>query len=75
MITLRVVKIGDNECIVLNDEARNRLGVTDGDTVLLTEAPGGACRVTRCTPELERQLKLAEQILCEDREVFKALVK
>ncbi len=75
MITLRVAKIGDKECIVLNDDARNRLGITDGDTVLLTEARDGACRVTRCTPKLERQLKLAEQILREDRAVFKALAK
>jgi hypothetical protein len=40
----------------------------------LTEAPGGY-RLTSYDPDFERQMKLAEEIMHDDRDVLRALSK
>ena len=52
-----------------------RLKVKKGDTVYLTKAPDGSYRLTPYNPEFERQMKLAEQLMHDDREVLRALSK
>jgi hypothetical protein len=53
----------------------SRLKVRKGDTLYLTEAPGGAFRLTPYNPEFERQMQLAEEIMHDDREILRALAK
>jgi len=55
-------------------EALAHLGVKKGDVLFLTEAPDGY-RITPYDPEFERQMKLAEEIMHDRREVFRALAK
>lgn len=50
-----------------------RLKVRKGDTVHLTEAPDGSNLPTPHNPDVERQTGLAEDIMCEDRDVLRAL--
>ncbi len=49
-----------------------RLRVKKGDLLYLTEAPGGF-RLTPYDPEFERQMKLADDIMHDDRDILKAL--
>jgi hypothetical protein len=52
-----------------------RLKVQKGDTVYLTEAPEGGYRITPYNPDFERQMKLAEEIMHDDRDILRALAK
>ena len=52
-----------------------RLRVRKGDTLHLTEAPGGGYRLTPYDPEFARQMVIAEDIMHDDREVLRALAK
>ena len=67
--------VGASAGFILTKEAMARLKVQKGDTVYLTEAPDGSYRLTPYNPEFERQMKLAEDIMHQDREILRALAK
>ena len=75
MFSFKVTTIGSASGIILTKEAMTRLRVKKGDTLYLTAAPDGAWRITPCNPEFARQMKLAEEIMYDDREVLRALAK
>jgi putative addiction module antidote len=75
MITLKVTTIGTAECLILSEEAKQRLNVNDGDTLILTEAPDGALRITPHDPEFARQMTLAESIMQDDWQILRALAQ
>lgn len=75
MLSFKVTTVGSSSGIILTKTAMARLRVKKGDTLYLTEAPDGACRITPYNPEFERQMKLAEEIMHDDREVLRALAK
>jgi putative addiction module antidote len=75
MLTAKVTTIGSSSGIILNREVMTRLGVRKGDVLYLTEAPDGGYRITPFNPEFERQMKLAEEIMHDDREILRALAK
>ncbi|HWF10793.1 MAG TPA: hypothetical protein VG297_20135 [Bryobacteraceae bacterium] len=75
MLTAKVTTVGSSSGIILNREVMTRLGVRKGDVLYLTEAPDGGYRITPYNPEFERQIKLAEEIMHDDREVLRALAK
>ena len=75
MLALKVTTVGSSAGFILNKEAMARLKVRKGDTVYLTEAPEGGYRLTPYSPEFERQMALAEDIMHEDREILRALSK
>jgi putative addiction module antidote len=75
VLTLKVTTVGSSSGVILNREAMSHLGIKKGDKVYLTAAPDGAYRITPYDPEFERQMKLAEQIMHDDREVLRALAK
>ena len=58
MVALKVRKIGNSLGVLLPQEALAALRVGNGDTLYLTEAPGGY-RVTPYDPDFERQITLA----------------
>lgn len=74
MPKLKITTIGASAGVILNKEVMAKLRVKKGDTLYLTEAPGGY-RVTPYDPEFERQMKLAEDIMHEDRDILRALSK
>lgn len=55
--------------------AKARLKVKKGDTLFLTETPDGGFRLTPYSPDFERQMTLAEDIMHDDREVLRQLAK
>jgi hypothetical protein len=75
MLTVKVTAVGSSSAIVLDQDAVAWLGVHLGDLLCLTEAPGGAYRLTPYSPEFERQMELAEQVMHEDRDILRALAK
>jgi putative addiction module antidote len=75
MLSFKVTTVGASAGFILTKEAMARLKVKKGDTVYLTEAPGGGYRLTPYNPEFERQMTLAEEIMHEDREILRALAK
>jgi putative addiction module antidote len=74
MPKLKVTTVGASAGVILNKEVMARLRVKKGDSVFLTEAPGGY-RITPYDPEFERQMTLAEEIMHDDRDVLRALSK
>lgn len=75
MLTAKVTTVGSSSGIILNREVMTRLGVRKGDVLYLTEAPDGGYRITPYNPEFERQMKLAEEIMHDDRDILRALAK
>lgn len=55
--------------------AQDHLKIENGDTIWLTEAPDGTLSLTPYSPDFERQMKLAEQIMDENRDALRALAK
>ena len=74
MPKLKITTIGASAGLILNKEVMARLRVKKGDSLYLTEAPGGF-RVTPYDPEFERQITAAEEIMHQDRDVLRALSK
>jgi putative addiction module antidote len=75
MLSFKVTTVGASAGFILTKEAMARLKVQKGDTVYLTEAPDGSYRLTPYNPDFERQMKLAEDIMHQDREILRALAK
>jgi putative addiction module antidote len=75
MLSFKVTTVGASSGFILTKEAMARLGLRKGDLVYLTEAPDGGYRLTPYNPEFGRQMKLAEDIMHEDRDVLRALAK
>jgi putative addiction module antidote len=75
MLAFKVTTVGSSAGLILTKEVMARLKIQKGDTVYLTEAPEGGYRLTPYNPEFERQMKLAEEIMHDDREVLRALAK
>lgn len=71
----KVTTVGASAGLILNKEAMSKLKVKKGDYVYLTEAPDGGLRLTPYSPDFERQMTLAEEIMHEDREILRALAK
>lgn len=75
MLSFKVTTVGASAGLILTKEAMARLKVQKGDTIYLTEAPDGSYRLTPYNPDFERQMKLAEDIMHQDREILRALAK
>jgi len=75
MLTFKVTTVGASAGFILTKEAMARLKVQKGDTVYLTESPEGGYRITPYNPDFERQMKLAEEIMHDDRNILRALAK
>jgi putative addiction module antidote len=74
MTKLKITTVGASAGIILNKEVMSKLHVKKGDSLFLTEAPGGY-RLTPYDPEFERQMNIAEEIMREDRDILRALSK
>ena len=75
MLAFKITTVGSSAGIILTKEVMTRLRLQKGDTIFLTEAPDGSYRLTPYSPEFERQMKLAEQVMHDDRDLLRALAK
>jgi len=74
MISLKLTTVGNSVGVILPKEVLARLRVEKGDALYLTEATDGF-RITAQDPEFEEQMKQAETIMREDRDVLRVLAK
>lgn len=71
---LKVIEVGDGLGIALPDSLLEKLGVSLGDSLTLTETANGFS-LAAPEDEFSRQMRLAEEIMCEDREVLHLLAQ
>jgi putative addiction module antidote len=75
MLAFKITTVGSSIGIILTKEAQARLKVKKGDMLYMTESPDGSYRLTPYNPDFEEQMKLATEIMHDDREILKALSK
>lgn len=75
MLEIKVRKIGNSLGIVLPREALARLKTSEGETLYLTDAKDGAYRLTALNEKFPEQMKAAEKIMRESRDVLHELAK
>lgn len=75
MFALKITQIGNSVGVVLPKEALAKLGVEKGDIVYLTDAPETSMTISAYDPKVARQLELAEEVMDEYRDTFRALAK
>jgi putative addiction module antidote len=74
-LELKLRKIGNSLGVVLPKEALARLNASEGDTLVLTEAPDGGFRVTQNKGDFAHQMALAEDIARRYRNALKELAR
>jgi len=75
MFAFKLTTVGSSLGFIVPKAAQDYLKVKKGDTVYLTEGPGETLCLTPYSPDFERQMKLAEQIMDENREMLRMLAK
>ncbi len=74
MIQLRIRRVGNSLGVTLPSGAVQALRVREGDTVYLTESPGGY-RLTPYDPQFAGAMKVAEDLLGRYRNALRDLAK
>ena len=74
MTTLKLTQIGNSLGVVLPRELLARLKLEKGDTLFVTDAPGGVT-LTPYDPALEAQLALGREFMRDYRDTFHQLAK
>ena len=73
-IRLKMVSIGNSVGAVFPRELLAKLKIDRGDTLIVTEAPGGL-RLTPYDPEVEKQVEAGREVMREYRDTLRALAK
>lgn len=74
MYTVKLTAIGNSTGMILPKELLAKLRVDKGDTLYVTEVPGGI-ELRAFDAKFAREMELAEQIMREDRDVLKRLAE
>ena len=74
MPALKVTQIGNSVGVVFPKEMLAHMKIEKGDTVFLTEMPGGY-RLTPYDPNLAEQLDAGRELMREFRDTFHELAK
>lgn len=72
---LKVRKIGNSLGVVLPREVLARLGVGEGDELIVTSTPDGQMRLVRGDAALARQLEAARKGMVRYRKALRELAK
>ena len=74
MLQLKVRKVGNSLGVTIPAHAAQLLQVREGDSLYLTEAPGGF-RITSYDPHFARTMEVAEGFLGRYRNALRELAK
>ena len=74
MHVLKLTQIENSVGLILPKEVLARLKLVKGDSVYLTDTPGGVA-LTPYDPTFEEQLELGRQFMREYKDAFRALAK
>lgn len=71
---LKITTIGNSTGVILPKEILEKLRVSKGDTLFAIETKQGI-ELTPFNPEVAEQMKLAEQVMREDRDALRKLAE
>ena len=71
---LKITTVGNSAGIVLPKELLAHLRLGKGDSLYVTEVPGGI-KLMPHDPNFEKQMKVAERVMREDRDLLRRLAK
>ena len=74
-LELKLRKIGNSVGVVLPKEALAKLESNEGDTLILSDTPGGGFRVTPNKSDFAEQMSVAEDIAKRYRNTLRELAK
>ena len=74
MQTIKLTKIGNSVGAVFPKELLSKMHAEVGDTLFVSESHNGI-QITPYDEEFERQMKLAKEIMRENRDVLKVLAE
>jgi len=74
MTALKLTRIGNSVGVVLPKEVLARLRLEVGDSLHVSEAPGGYL-ISGYDAEFERQMDVARKVMRENRDVLRQLAK
>lgn len=69
---LKITTVGNSAGVVLPKELLARLRLQKGDSLYVTEVPGGI-KLEPYDPEFERQMAVAEKVMHEERDLLRKL--
>jgi putative addiction module antidote len=72
---LEIKKIGNSTGLILPKELLARLGLSQGDQVLVTEGPDRSLTVTPYADDDEETMRIAREVMKDYRTTLKALAK
>ena len=75
MVELKLRALGNSVGAVIPKEALARLNAQEGDTLYLTEAPGGSFRLTAADPKFAESMAIAEEGMRKYRNALRELAK
>lgn len=73
MNEVKLRKVGNSLAVTVPVHMASRMKVTEGDSLYLTELPGGGYRITPHDPELVKQMKVMDSLMSRYRNTLKAL--
>ena len=73
MSELKLRKVGNSLTMTVPVHVAERMKVAEGDSLYLTELPGGGYRVTPHDPDLVEQMKVMDGLMSRYRNTLKAL--
>lgn len=71
---LKLIPIGNSTGAVFPKELLQELGARQGDTLIVTRTPQGI-ELRMGNPEFEEEMRLAREIMREDRNILRELAK
>lgn len=72
---LEIKKIGNSTGLILPKELLARMGLSQGDEVLVTEGPDRTISITPHADDDEETMRIARDVMKEYRSTLKALAK
>jgi len=74
MTALKITSVGNSAGVLLPNGILTKLRVDKGDVLYVIEMENGIER-TPLRPEFDAQMVVAEDIMCEDRDIVRKLAK
>lgn len=71
---LKLIPIGNSTGVIFPKELLQDLGVAQGDTLFPVRTPNGV-EFRRASPEFQRQMEVARDIMRRDRAILRELAK
>jgi len=72
--TVKIISVGNSAGIILPKEILEKLRVSKGDTLTVTESPTGV-NLTAYDEKIARQMEVAEQVMRDNRNMLRKLAQ